>query len=89
MIKQEAPECKKPKEQLRAYSEQAASKGKGHGIGPPGFAAFTGLLRALSERSSAAGPTNAVVVASFKRIWDDLELEGAFDMVPHCTLAMV
>ena len=50
MIKKEAPEYKKPKEQLRAYSELAATKGKGHGLGPPGIAAFTGLLQALSER---------------------------------------
>ena len=50
MIKQEEPEYKKPKEKLRAYSELAATKGKGHGLGPPGIAAFTGLLQALSER---------------------------------------
>ena len=50
MIKQEAPEYKKPKEQLRAYSELAATKGKGHGLGPPGIAAFTLLLQALLER---------------------------------------
>ena len=31
MIKQEAPEYKKQKEQLRAYSELAVTKGKGHG----------------------------------------------------------
>ena len=35
VIKQEAPEYKKPKEQLRAYSEQAAFKGKGLALGPP------------------------------------------------------
>ena len=89
MIKQEAPEYKKPKEQLRAYSEQAASKGKGHALGPPGLAAFTGLLQALSERCSAVGPTNAAAVANFKQKWDDLEPEGAFDMVPHGKLAKV
>ena len=55
MIKQEAPEYKKPKEQLRAYSDLAATKGKGHGLGPPGIAAFTGLLQALSERGSTVG----------------------------------
>ena len=52
---QEAPAYKKAKEQMRAYSEQAAAKGKGHGLGPPGIAAFTGLLQALSERGSAVG----------------------------------
>ena len=52
MIKQEAPEYKRPKEQLRACSEQATSKGKGHGLGPPGIAAFPGLVQALSERGS-------------------------------------
>ena len=58
MIKQEAPEYKKPKEQLRAFSELAATKGKGHGLGPPGIAAFTGLLQ-LSERGSTVGAANA------------------------------
>ena len=51
MIKQEAPVYKKTKEQLRAYSE---------------LAAFTGLLRALSERGSAVGAANAAGVANFK-----------------------
>ena len=59
MVKQEAPEYKKPKEQLRAYSELAATKGKGHSLGPPGIAAFTGLLQALSERGSTVGAANA------------------------------
>ena len=53
MIKQEAPEYKRPKEQLRAHSEQATSKGKGHGLGPSRIAAFTGLLQALSKREAA------------------------------------
>ena len=89
MIKQEAPECKKPKEQLRAYSELAATKGKGHGLGPPGVAAFTGLLQALSERGSTVGAANAAGVANLKQTWDDLELEGAVELVPHCKLAKV
>ena len=84
MIKQEAPEYKKPKEQLRAYSELAATKGKGHGLGPPGIAAFTGLLQALS-----VGAANAAGVANLKQTWDDMEPEGAFDLVPHCKLAEV
>ena len=53
MSKQEAPEYKKPKEHLRAYSELAATKGKEHGLGPPGIVAFTGLLQALWEREAA------------------------------------
>ena len=89
MIKQEAPEYKKPKEQLRAYSELAATKGKGHGLGPPGIAAFTGLLQALSERGSTVGAANAAGVANLKQTWDDMEPEGAFDLVPHCKLAKV
>ena len=83
MIKQEAPEYKKTMEQLRAYSEQAASKGKGHGLGPPGIAAFTGLPQALSETGSAVGAANAAGVANLKLTWDDLEPEGAFDLVPE------
>ena len=89
MIKQEAPEYKKPKEQLRAYSELAATKGKGHRLGPPGIAAFTGLLQALSERGSTVGAANAAGVVNLKQTWDDLEPEGAFDLVPHCKLAKV
>ena len=89
MIKQEAPEYKKPKEQLRAYSELAATKGKGHGLGLPGIAASTGLLQALSERGSTVGAANAAGVANLKQTWDDLEPEGAFDLVPHCKLAKV
>ena len=89
MFKQEAPEYKKPKEQLRAYSELAATKGKGHGLGPPGIAAFTGLLQALSERGSTVGAANAAGVANLKQTWGDMELEGAFDLVPHCKLAKV
>ena len=105
MIKQEAPEYKRPKEQLRAYaeqattkghrtrtrttrdrgihgaltsadSEQAAAKGKGHGLGPPGVAAFTGSLRALPERDSAVGATNAAGVENLKQLWEDLEPES-------------
>ena len=87
MIKQEAPEYKRPKEQLRAYSELAATKGKGDGLGPPGIAAFTGLLQALSERGSTVGAANAAGVANLKQTWDDLEPEAAFDLVPHCKLA--
>ena len=82
MIKQEAPEDKKPKEQLRAYSELAATKGKRHGLGPPGIAAFTGLLQALSERGSTVGAANAVEVGNLKQTWDDLEPDGASDLVP-------
>ena len=78
MIKQEAPEYKKPKEQMRPYSELTATKGKGHGRGPPGIAAFTGLLQVLSERQG---------VANFKQTWDDMEPEGAFGLVLHCKLA--
>ena len=89
MIKQGAPEFKKAKEQLRANSELAAAKGKGHGLGPPGEAAFTGLLQALSERGSTVGAANAAGVANLKQTWDDLEPEGAFDLKPHCKLAKV
>ena len=89
MIMQEAPEFKRPKEQLRACSKQTTSKGKGHGLGPPGIAAFTGLLQALSERGSAVGVSNAAGVANFKQMWDDLEPERAFDLVPHCKLAKI
>ena len=83
MIKQEAPEYKKPKEKLRAYSELAATKG----LGPPGIAAFTGLLQALSERGSTVGAANAAGMADLKQTWDDLEPEGASDLVPDCRLA--
>ena len=89
MIKQEAPEYKKPKEQLRVYSELVATKGKGHGLGLPGIAAFTGLLQALSERGSTVGAANAAGVANLKQSWDELEPDGALDLVPHCKLAKV
>ena len=89
MIKQEAQEYKKPKEQMRAYSELAATKGKGHGLGPPGIAAFAGLLQALSARGSTVGAANAAGEANLKQTWGDLEPEGAFDLVPHCKLAKV
>ena len=81
MIKQEAPEYKKPTEQLRAYSELAATKGKGHGLGPPGIAAFTGLLQVLSERGSAVGAADAAGVANLKQTWDDMEPEGGLRFV--------
>ena len=52
MIKQEA---------ARAQETEGGgdSTGKGHGPGPPGIAAFTGLLQALSERGSAVGASKA------------------------------
>ena len=50
----------------------------------PGIAAFTGLLQALSERGSTVGAASAAGVANLKQTWDDLEPEGAFDLVPHC-----
>ena len=65
------------KEQLRACSEQAASKGKGHGLGPLRARGVHGPV----ERGSAVGAINAAGVANFKEIWDDLEPGGAFDMV--------
>ena len=83
MIKQEAPEFKKPKEQLRA-----ATRGKGHGLGPSWIAAFKGLLQALSQRGGTVEAANAGV-ANLKQTWDDMEPEGAFDLVPHCKLAKV
>ena len=61
MIKQEEPE--KPNEQLRTYSGVAATKGKGHGLGPPGIAAFAGLLQPLSERGSTVGAAKAANAA--------------------------
>ena len=88
MIKQEAPEYKKPKEQLCAISELAATKGRGHGFGPPGIAAFTGLWQPLSERGSTVGAANAARVANLKQTWDELEPEGAFDLIAswlNCT----
>ena len=62
------------------------ARAKGHGLGPPGIAAFTGLLQALSERGSTVGAANAAGVAHLKQTWDDLEPERAF---PHCKLARV
>ena len=76
MVKQEAPEHKKPKEQLRAYSELVAMKGKG--------------IRPWSARDSGfQGPVASVVgerqhSGSGQRGWsgkpqanvDDLEPEG-------------
>ena len=62
---------------------------KGKGTRTPGIAAFTELLQALSERGSAVGASNAAGVANFKHIWDDLEPERAFDLVPHCNLAKI
>ena len=35
------------------------------------------------------GATNAAGVANLKQTWDDMEPEGAFDLVPHCKLAKV
>ena len=35
------------------------------------------------------GAANAVGVAILKQKWDDMEPEGAFDLVPHCKLAKV
>ena len=45
-------EHKKPKEQLRAYSELAATEGKGHGLGPPAIdSGFHGpVASAVGER---------------------------------------
>ena len=60
-------EYKKPKEQLRAYSELAATKGKGHGLGP------TGLLQALSGGAAQwERPMQLVWQSSSKRgtIWN-------------------
>ena len=56
---------------------------------PPRTAAFTGLLQALSERGSTVGAASAAGVENLEQTWDDLEAEGAFDLVPHCKLAKV
>ena len=49
-------ECKKPKEQLRAYSEQAACKGKGRGLRPPALAAFTGAAKGGQLEANVGRP---------------------------------
>ena len=90
MIKQEAPEYKKSKEQLRACSELAATKGKGHGLGPPGIEAFTGLLQALSDRGSTVErPTRMEWQTSSKRgtIWNrrGLSIWYLIASWPKCT----
>ena len=35
------------------------------------------------------GATSAAGVVNLKQTWDELEPEGAFDLVPHCNLAKV
>ena len=45
--------------------------------------------QAQSERGSTVGAANAAGVADLKQTWDELEPEGAFDLVPHCKLAKV
>ena len=50
---------------------------------------FHGLLQALSESGSTERAANAAGVANLKQTWDDLEPEGAFDLVLHCKLAEV
>ena len=53
------------------------------------IAAFTGLLQAMSERGTTVGAANATGVANLEQTWDDMEPEGAFDLVFHCKLAKV
>ena len=64
-------------------------QGQGPGLGPPGIAAFTGLLQALSVRGSTVGAASAAGVANLKQTWEDSEPEGAFDLVTHCELGKV
>ena len=63
-------------------------QGQGTRLGPAGIAAFTGLWQALSERGSTVRAANAARVANLKQTWDELEPEGAFDLIaswPKCT----
>ena len=87
---QEALESKKPKKQLRAYSEMAATEGKGHGLGLPRKAAFTNLLQALSERGSTVErQTRREWQISIKRgtIWNWMEISIWYLIAtwPKCT----
>ena len=79
---------KKTEEHLRASSELAARKDKGHDFGPQGKAAFTRLLHALSERCSTEGAANAAGVANQANVGRSAT-GGAFDLVLHCKLAKV
>ena len=71
---------RKRKEQLRACSELAATKGKGHGLGPPGIAAFTGLCckRCRKQAAQWERPTRLEWQTSSKR-GTIMEPEGAFE----------
>ena len=89
LIQTDIKEYNKGNAQLRAYSAAVSEQGKGHNLGPPGLAAFGGVLAALRERGNEVGASSAKTIETFGAIWDELEAEAAFDMVPHCRLAKV
>ena len=69
-------------------TERAIARLLGTG-GDQGKGSRTGLLQALLGRGSTVGAASAAGVANLKQTWDDMEPEGAFDLVPHCKLAKV
>ena len=89
MIKQEAPEFRKTKEQFARLLGTGGDQGQGTRPWSTRDSGFTGLLQALSERGSTVGAANAANVANLKQTWDDSQPQGAFHLVPHCKLAKV
>ena len=78
------------KEQLRPYSELAATKGKGHGLGPPGIAAFTGSYKhCRREAAQCERPTRQEWQTSSKygTIWSrrGLSIWYLIASWPKCT----
>ena len=74
---------------LRAYSEQAATKGKDTASVLQGQRLSRVCCKRCRREAAQWERENAAGVANLKQTWDGMEPEGAFDLVPHCKLAKV
>ncbi len=86
MITKASDEYVKMKEQLQAYSTKTQELGKGHGLGPPCLSAFGGLLEALLARGTAVGALTNQKLQEAQKKWEELEVEAAYEWIPHCKL---
>ena len=83
-----APEVLEMGLQTAEYSEQVRTKGRGHGLGPPFYYAFGGLLKALiSKRGDLIGNSSKAMIEKYYNIMDGTDdFEEKAEIIQFCKL---
>ena len=73
--------------QTSRYAKIVKSRGKGHGLGPPYFYAFGGLLQALIKKKAEIGASNATVLEKYFGILEAATTEAEkHELIQFCRL---